>query len=283
MRKNLKAILTRKLGPDKLEHLNRSFDTIGDIAIIKIPQTLEQYGSIVAEAIMQTNKHIKTVLRQASSVTSDYRLRKLEWIGGERKTETIHKENGCIFKVDLKRCYFSPRLIHERMRIARQIQPNEVIVNMFAGVGCYSIVIAKHSKAEKIFSIDINPAAFKYMRENIKLNEVSQRTVPLHGDASAVIQERLQNVADRVLLPLPNKAYEYLHHAKLALKSNGGRIHYYDFEHAERGENPIAKVKARVAKKLRNLGAAFEAPFGRVVRTTGPRWYQVVVDITILQ
>jgi tRNA (guanine37-N1)-methyltransferase len=168
------------------------------------------------------------------------------------------------------------------MRIARQIQPYEVIVNMFAGVGCYSIVIAKHSKAEKIFSIDINPAAFRYMRENIYLNKVSQRMVPLHGDASAVIQERLQNVADRVLLPLPSKAYEYLYHAKLALKSNGGRIHYYDFEHAERGENPIAEVKARVSKKLRSLGAAFEAPFGRVVRTIGPRWYQVVVDITIL-
>lgn len=120
------------------------------------------------------------------------------------------------------------------------------------------------------------------MRENIKLNKVSQRTIPLHGDASAVIQERLQNAADRVLLPLPNKAYENIYHAKLALKSNGGRIHIYDFEHAERGENPIAEVKARVARKMRNLGIAFEAPFGRVVRTTGPRWYQVVVDITIL-
>ena len=172
MRKNLKAILARELEPNKLEHLSRSFDTIGDIAVLKIPQTLEQYGNVVAEAIMQTNKHIKTVLRQASSVISDYRLRKLEWIGGERKTETIHRENGCIFKVDLKRCYFSPRLIHERMRIAKQIQPNEVIVNMFAGVGCYSIVIAKHSKAEKIFSVDINPVAFEYMRENIYLNKV---------------------------------------------------------------------------------------------------------------
>lgn len=151
MRRNLKAILIRKLGPDKLKHLSRSFDIIGDIAIVKIPQILEQYGSVVAEAIMQTNKHVKTVLRQASSVTGDYRLCKLEWISGERKAEAIHKENSCIFKVDLKRCYFSPRLIHERMRIARQIQPNEVIVNMFAGVGCYSIVIAKHSKSEKIF------------------------------------------------------------------------------------------------------------------------------------
>ena len=91
---------------------------------------------------MQTHKRIKTVLRQASPVSGDFRLRKLEWIAGERKTETVHKEYGCILKVDLGKCYFSPRLSYERNRIAHQVQPGEVMVNMFAGVGSYSIVIA---------------------------------------------------------------------------------------------------------------------------------------------
>ena len=282
MRKNLKAVLVNRLEPSKLKLLYKSYDIVGDIAIIRVPETLKQYSGNIAEAIMQTHKHIKTVLRQVSPVTSDYRLRELELVTGERKTETIHKEHDCIFKIDLERCYFSPRLAYERMRIAQQIQLDETVVNMFAGVGCYSILIAKHSRPEKIYSIDISPIAIRYMRENVKLNKVGERVVSFQGDAKTVVEEKLRNIADRVLMPLPEKAYKYLDYAVLTLKPMGGWIHYYDFEHAEKGENPIEKVEARVAKKLRNFGVSFEMPFRRVVRTTGPRWYQIVVDIRIL-
>ncbi len=282
MRKSLKAVLANRLEPSELKLLYRSYDIVGDIAIIRVPETQEQYSDDIAEAIMQIHKRIKTVLCQVSPVTSDYRLRELEWVTGERKTETVHKEHACIFKIDLKRCYFSPRLVYERMRIAHQIQLDETVVNMFAGVGCYSILIAKHSRAEIIYSIDINPIAARYMRENIKLNKVGEQVVSFQGDAKTVVEEKLRNIADRVLMPLPEKAYEYLDYAVLTLKPTGGWIHYYDFEHAEKGENPIEKVEARVAKKLQNFGVSFEAPFGRVVRTTGPRWYQIVVDIRIL-
>ncbi|MDO8125254.1 MAG: class I SAM-dependent methyltransferase family protein [Candidatus Hermodarchaeota archaeon] len=282
MRKNLKAVLVNRLEPSELKLLYKSYDIVGDIAIIRVPETLKQYSGNIAEAIMQTHKRIKTVLRQVSPVTSDYRLRELELVTGERKIETIHKEHGCIFKIDLKRCYFSPRLAYERMRIAQQIQLGETVVNMFAGVGCYSILIAKHSVAERIYSIDTNPVAVRYMRENVKLNRVGERVVSFQGDAKAVVEEKLRNIADRVLMPLPEKAYKYLDYAVLTLKPTGGWIHYYDFEHSDKGENPIEKVESRVAKKLQNFGVSFEMPFRRVVRTTGPRWYQIAVDIRIL-
>ena len=282
MRKNLKDVLVNRLEPSDLKLLYKSYDIVGDIAIIRVPETLKQYSDDIAEAIMQTHKRIKTVLRQVSPVTSDYRLRALEWIAGERKTETIHKEHDCIFKIDLKRCYFSPRLAYERMRIAQQIQLGEMVVNMFAGVGCYSILIAKLSRAEKIYSIDTNPIAVRYMTENIKLNRVGGQVVSFQGDAKTVVEEKLRNIAHRVLMPLPEKAYKYLDYAMLTLKPTGGWIHYYDFEHAEKGENPIEKVEARVAKRLQDFGVSFEVPFRRVVRTTGPRWYQIVVDIRIL-
>lgn len=282
MRKSLKAVLANRFEPSELKLLYKSFDIVGDIAIIRVPETLKQYSDDIAEAIMQTHKRIKTVLRQVSPVTSDYRVREVEWVTGERKTETIHKEHNSIFKIDLKRCYFSPRLAYERMRIAQQIQPGETVVNMFAGVGCYSILIAKHSRAEKIYSIDINPIAVRYMRENVKLNKVGEQVVSFQGDAKTVVEEKLRNIADRVLMPLPEKAYKYLDYAMSTLKPTGGWIHYYDFEHAEKDENPIEKVETRVAKKLQNFGVNFETPFQRVVRTTGPRWYQIVVDIRIL-
>ncbi len=279
MGNDLKAVLVDKLKPLELKVLYKSYDVVGDIAIIRVPDALKHRSKTIAETIMQTQKRVKTVLLQASPVSGDLRLRKLEWVAGEKKTETVHKEYGCLFKVDLERCYFSPRLSHERMRISQQVQQGEVIVNMFSGVGCYSLIIAKHSAAEKIYSIDINPTAVHYIRENVKLNKVRAQVIPIEGDAKKIIKERLQNVAERVLMPLPKIAYEYIDYAVLALKPTGGWIHYYDFEHAKKDETPVEKVKAKVVERLRKLGVGFEVSFVRIVRPTGPNWYQVALDV----
>lgn len=281
MKKNLKSILKEKLTPQELNSLIKSYDIIGDIAVIRVPENLKPQCQTIAEAIMQTHKHVKTVLRQTSAVSGEFRLRQLEWVMGEKKTETVHKEFGCVFKVDLETCYFSPRLSFERMRIAKLTQPGEVVVNMFAGVGVFSIIMAKHSNVEKVYSIDINPDAISYLHENIRLNRVQDRLIPILGDAKQVITERLHNVADRVIMPLPEKAYEYLDHAIMALKSKGGWIHYYDFEHASKDEDPIEKAGAKIHEKLQKLGVEFAVPFGRVVRLTGPNWYQVVLDVQL--
>jgi tRNA (guanine37-N1)-methyltransferase len=205
----------------------------------------------------------------------------LEHITGENKTVTVHKESGCVFVINVRECYFSPRLLYERMRIAKRVGDGEVIVNMFAGVGCFSIVIAKHSNAERVYSIDINPVALQNMQENVRLNWVYGKVIPILGDAKEVIRKRLCNVADRVIMPLPEKAFEYLPSALLALKKAGGWIHYYAFEHALKTEDPIVKVKLKVAEKLRSLSVTFEIPFSRIVRTIGPNWYQIALDIKI--
>ncbi len=278
---NLKTLLKDKLNTEELRVLIKSYDIIGDIAIIRVHKSLKPKALLVAEAIIQTHKRVKTVLLQTSPVSGEYRLRKLQWIAGEKKTETVHREFGCSFKVDLKQVYFSPRLSYERIRIAEMAQPREVVVNLFAGVGCFSIVIARFSKVDKVYSIDINPVAVKYMQENILLNKVVGQVVPMLGDAKEVVEKQLRGVADRVLMPLPEKAYEYLDQALIALKPSGGYVHYYAFEHATKDESPVEKVKARVFEKLRKLKAGFDMPFGRVVRTTGPNWHQVVVDIRV--
>jgi len=281
MKGNLKALLADTLSPEELKILYKSYDIVGDVAIIRVPEPLKRHSKIIAKGVMQSNKSIRTVLHQVAPVSGDLRLRKLKWIVGDRKTETLHKEYGCLFKIDLAKCYFSPRLSFERMRIAQLVQPNEVVVNMFAGVGCYSVIIARHAKAEKVYSIDINPVAVGYIEENARLNKVQDRVVPIEGDAKIIIEEKLQNVADRVLMPLPEKAYEYLDYAVHALKPTVGYVHYYDFEHATKNENPMEKVKAKLLEKLRKLDVDFEMPVSRVVRTTGPNWYQVVVDVKV--
>jgi len=276
---NLKEKLKDRLEPRELELVPRSYDIVGDIAIIRVPETIKHRSQLIAEAIMQIDKHVKTVLGQVSPVSGDFRLRDLEYVSGEKKTETIHREFGCIFKVDLKECYFSPRLSHERMRVAEQVKPGEVVVNMFAGVGCFSIIIAKYAKPRKVYSVDTNPLAICYHRENAKLNKVEDIIEPLEGEAQNVIKEKLVGVADRALMPLPEKAYEYLKYARLALKPDGGWVHYYGFEHANKDENPVEKVKEKVTGKLLQTSSHFVIPYARIVRAVGPRWYQIVLDI----
>jgi tRNA (guanine37-N1)-methyltransferase len=281
VKKRLKQLLSEILPRRELADIYNSYDIIGDIAIIRLTETSRKYSQIIAETIMAVHKNVRTVLAQTSPVHGDFRLRKLEHLAGENKTTTIHKESGCLFSVDLKRCYFSPRLFYERMRIAKLVKNGETIINMFAGAGCFSIVIAKHSNAEKIYSMDVNPTAVQFMKENVKLNRVYDKVIPIEGDAKDIIQSRLRSVADRVLMPLPEKAFEYLPYAVLALKNSGGWIHYYDFEHAGKTENAIEKVKVKVAEKLERMGMGFELSFGRIVRATGPNWYQIVLDVLL--
>jgi tRNA (guanine37-N1)-methyltransferase len=256
-----------------------AFDIIGDIAIIKLPTPSTAKAEIVAEAIMKRHRNVKTVFAQTSAVTGDFRLRSLRHMAGENRTATVHRESSCCFAVDVESCYFSPRLLHERMRIARMVQSDEVVVNMFAGVGCFSIIIAKHSQAAKVFSIDVNPVAVEFMKENIRRNRVYGKVVPLLGDAKAIIETRLQRCADRVLMPLPERAFAYLPSAVSALKTSGGWIHVYAFEHALKTESAAEKVRQKMTETLGASGANFEVPHVHIVRSTGPNWFQLVADV----
>jgi tRNA (guanine37-N1)-methyltransferase len=274
-------LLEGKLKPEELKQVYHSYDIVGDIAVIRVPEKLAHQSQVIAEAIMQLHGNVKAVWRQAGAVEGVFRLRKLVHVAGEKRTETTHREFGCIFKVDLEKCYFSPRLSFERMRIASLVKPREIVVNMFAGVGSYSILIAKHTQAKKIYSIDVNPTAFQYMQENILLNKVFSRIIALKGDAKVFIKEKLHGKADRILMPLPEKAYDYLEAAVETLKPKGGWVHYYDFEHANSDDISIDKAKMKVSEKLSQMNLNFMISSSRVVRDTGPRWRQIVLDIHI--
>jgi tRNA (guanine37-N1)-methyltransferase len=281
LRKRLRETLSGVLSPGALSKVYSSFDVVGDIAIIRMPSSSPMNAEAAANAVMSIHRNVKTVLLQASPVAGTLRLRRLTHVAGENRTHTVHREFGCVFAVDVAKCYFSPRLSHERMRIAKLVEPGETVVNMFAGVGCFSIIIAKYSGAAKVFSIDLNPAAFQFMQENIRLNRVYDKVVPLLGDSKESINNQLQHVADRVLMPLPEKALEYLPCAVSALKPSGGWIHYYGFEHAAKTKSPTEKAKRKVAETLDGLSVDFKVPFVRVVRSTGPNWYQLAADIHV--
>ena len=278
--KKLSAVLSKSSSLDKEAVIPCSYDIIGDIAILRLlPQGEE---ARTAETILSIHKNVKTVLCQRSKVAGDLRLRALSYVAGENRLVTTHRESNCLFSVDVAKCYFSPRLNFERLRVSSLVGAGETIVNMFSGVGCFSILIAKRAEAFRVFSIDINPTAVQFMLENVRLNKVQRRVIPLLGDSETIIKNHLQNVADRVLMPLPEKALACLQPALSALRPSGGWIHFYGFEHARKSENPVEKSKIVVAEKLQSLGFEFEMPFSRIVRSIGPNWYQTVLDLHIL-
>ncbi|MGA2681790.1 MAG: class I SAM-dependent methyltransferase family protein [Candidatus Bathyarchaeia archaeon] len=281
MRRRLKEKLSASISPKELKYLYNSFDIIGDIAILKIANDDVTIAEAVAKQIMAIHRSVKTVFVQTSPIMGDFRVRELKLVAGEGKTTCKYRESGCVFAVDVEKCYFSPRLSYERARIARLVKSGETVVNMFAGVGCFSVIIAKTMPQSKVFSIDVNPTAFNYMKENVKINRVYGKVTLLLGDSKDVIKAQLQGKADRVLMPLPEKALEYLAYAVLALKPSGGWVHFYDFQHATGKENPVDKTKQNVAKKLDSLGIGYSFPFSRVVRSTGPNWYQTALDIQV--
>ncbi len=280
MRKRLKQKLS-SVSPIKCAGIYSSFDIVGDIAIIKMPGNYITCEQAVAKQIMATHRSVKAVLTQTSAVAGDFRVRKLRLLAGENRTTTKYREANCTFAVDLENCYFSPRLSYERLRVAKLVTNGETVVNMFSGVGCFSIIIAKTVPNVKLYSIDINPTAYECMQQNARLNRVYAKVFPIFGDAKSVIEGQLRGVADRVLMPLPEKVFEYLPVAVSALKKSGGWIHLYDFEHAVGSEEPAEKTEQKVAAKLDALGVGYEFAFSRVVRSIGPNWYQTVIDVHV--
>ncbi len=277
MSRNLREALKGKLTDDELRRL-RAFDIIGDIAVIKLPDELLPKKHLIGQALMRVHRHVRTVLRQVGAVSGEFRTRELEVIAGGPRTETTYHEGGCTFKADLARVYFSPRLAHERLRIASLVKPGEVVTNLFAGVGCYSIIIAKHSRAARVYSIDKNPNAFKYMCENIRINKVGDRVAPILGDAREVVKAQLAGKADRVLMPLPELARKFFDVALLALKPGGGIVHLYDFgEEPEPFKKSLEFVRATAGAS----GKKVELCESRKVRSYAPRVYHVVLDLKI--
>lgn len=273
------------LEEDRLALAVRGFDVVGDIAVIRIPEQLEAERFLIGQALQRRLPYIKTVLRQVGAVEGDFRTRKLEWLCGERKTVAFHREHGCIFEVDLARTYFSPRLLHERARIAKlcsNSSTQERVLNMFSGVGCFSIMIAKRSSSAHVYSVDLNPEAVRYQLKNIRLNKVRGKVTAAFADARHTAETLLKGCINRVLMPLPEKAYAYLDSAFAAIGPEGGTIHYYDFAHAYKREDPVEKITSKIAGKLDAQSRRFRIEYGRVVRTIGPNWYQVVLDVKIV-
>jgi tRNA (guanine37-N1)-methyltransferase len=275
----LMQVLENKLPPHLLASLPQALDVVGDIAIVEIPPELKSYGKIIGEAILKTHKNLKTVLAKAGAISGTFRLRGFTFIAGEHKTQTIHREFGCQYHVDVAKAYFSPRLSHEHMRVASLVQPGETVVDLFAGVGPFSVLIGKSKSKVKVYAVDINPEAVGLLKVNVRVNRVGNRVYPILGDAGQLAATKLKGSADRVIMNLPETSIEFVHAACQAIKPRGGIIHFYAFV---RSPDSVENLKLRFCQAVEETGRKVEAfLYAKSIRETAPYEYQIVLDAKI--
>src|SRR5574338_76158 len=265
----LKEAVVGILSEKEISELYGAFDQIGNIIILRIPDSLLTKKKAIGETLLKKVKTAKSVFYQSSPVEGDFRIRNLELLAGEDETETEYKEHGCRFKVDVEKAFFSPRLSTERERIANIIKDGEIVINMFGGVGMFSIIAAKKKKCT-VYNIDINPYAIDLCKKSIGLNKLKGQVESIIGDASKIIEERLIDKGDRVLMLLPERSDEFLNSAIKATKS-GGIIHYYSHQHADKKQDAVGLSKQHF---LQITPVKSEIIGGRMVRPVGPHYYQ---------
>ena len=257
--------------PAEILGFSPAYEHIGDIAIIDRQQAQAQR---VAQVLLKQNR-IKTVLQAETSVTGEYRTRSVSILAGERRTETLYRENKCRYLIDLSRVYFTPRLSTERARIADKIHDGEIVVDMFAGVGPFSILIAKRSPRAHVIAIDKNPDAVRYLKENVKLNRVGNVKI-IEGDARDAVKEI--SGADHVIMNLPHSAIEFLDAAFGVLK-NGGIIHFYAIAH----ENDLFDGILKKIEAVAGLSGLQIVPLDkRIVRPYAPYQFNICIDFQVL-
>lgn len=274
----LKDKLKDKIYKKKLKLVPSSFDILGSkkksVAIIDIPDELKEEKEVIAQAIMDEHKNVKSVLNKKSKRKGKFRLRDYEVIKGVKNTTVVHKENGYKLFLDPKKTYFSTREGTERERIIKKVKKDENVMVFFAGAGPFAIAIGKHTKAKNIVGIELNPDAIKYFKENVKLNKLDNVKV-VEGDVK-VHSPKYYKTMDRVLMPLPESSEHFIKDAIKCLKENG-ICHYYCV--CTKEELKEEKQKIKNAGKV--MGRKIEILGEKEITQWGPSIYKMRIDFEV--
>ena len=272
----LKKALENILSEKESMELFSSFDQVGEIIVLRIHDSLQSKKKIIGETLLEQVKTTRSVFYQSSPVEGEFRTRSLEILAGIDNTQTEYKESGCKFIVDVEKAFFSPRLSTERERIVGLVRDGEVVVNLFGGIGMFSILIAKTKKCT-VYNIDINPEATKLCNKNIEINKLVGNVISIEGDSSEVKNYNIENKSDRTLMLLPEQSDKFLDSAILTTKNNGV-IHYYSHIHADK-KSDAPKLSERHFLETTPIKSTILG--SKIVRPVGPRFYQTVVDVKI--
>jgi tRNA wybutosine-synthesizing protein 2 len=259
--------------PEDLKHLLPSkWEMFGNLAVIRLAPQLDEYESEIAEAYAVV-LGLKAVLRDVGGIKGEYRQPVIRTLLG-KDTVATHLENGIRYRFDVTKIMFSSGNIEERLRMADLKCDGETIVDMFAGIGYFSIPLAVYQKPTKIIACELNPVAFQYLEENVALNQVSRIVKPVLGDNRDLPGE---GIADRVVMGYVKTTHEYLPTAIRLLKS-GGIIHYHETCPNELLPNrPVQRILASAA------GGKVDIMRMKEIKSYAPGVSHVVIDARIVK
>jgi tRNA (guanine37-N1)-methyltransferase len=280
MRRDLRGELKGLIQEDKIGLVTRSFDIIGSkqkaVAVVEVPEELREFEGAIARAVMKVNKNVASVLVKESCRTGEYRTRELRLVEGDMDTEVLHREAGCVYRLDPRTVYFSPRESSERERLSSAVRDGEDVLVMFSGVGPIPISIAKRRRNVHITAVELNPYAHNYCVENIHLNRVADGIEVIWGDVREV-GPGLERLYDRIMMPMPRGAHRFLDVAVPLLK-DGGVLHLY---HWAPDKDLFSEAEQLIAKAVEAEGKNAEF-VGRVkVSQYSPRTWKIRVDTRI--
>ncbi|NMB78829.1 MAG: class I SAM-dependent methyltransferase family protein [Methanomicrobiales archaeon] len=224
LKKQLEGVLPAGALPFVSDH----FEVIGDIAVLSLPVELELYGKIIAASIVAHRKNIYTVLNKNEQIRGPSRTARYEVLCGET-TVTVYREFGFMYRFDVTRSFFSTRLAYERNRVTAQVEPGERVYVPFAGVGPFAIPAA--ARGAEVWAVEMNPDAFRWLTENIRLNHVETRCHARQGDALAVAALPVHRF-DRIIIPAPY-GMDHALDSFLPCLACGGMAHWYTFKTKE--------------------------------------------------
>jgi len=271
----LQEELSGKIPSKELSLLPSSYQKIGDIVVLNLKKPLWKYDKKIGKIILEKIPDTKTVCMRTDFIKTQHRKPSIKIIAGEKKTETLHKEHGIVYRLDVNELMFAKGNLNERNRIAKLVNKNEVIMDMFAGMGYFSLGMAKTYKPKKIYSIEINPIAYSYLKKNIKLNKVEEKIVPVFGDCIVELP-KLGRIADRVVMGLLPSCREYLIDAMRVVKPNG-IIHYHGTAKDWKKLFDDVKTAAEIE------GFKVELIEKTKVKSYAPKIYHWVLDCKILE
>lgn len=275
---SLREALERFLPPEQAESVTKSFDIVGHVAIINIPSELWDLRKDIGKAILEVHKNIRTVAAELGPHQTAFRVQPLEVIAGEPSLLTSYKEHGVELRLELGKLYFSPRLSYERGRIAKQVRPGEFVTTLFAGVGPFPLVIHRFQPNMRGCAIELNPDAFHFLVDNIRRNGAEGKIIPVLGDVRDVIPRMFPHLADRVLMPSPALADDFLDVAINAAKPAGATIHIYSLGPVS---DPFSAKEYEIRRYFEERGWATRIVGRRRVRSYSPRMEQAVFDVYV--
>ena len=256
--------------PASLLGFEPAYERLGRAAIID--EDDPERARAIAEAIVQSDLPLDTVLNKESKIKGETRVREWELLAGST-TEVVHREYGCAFHLDLADVYFSPRLATERHRVTAQVRSDERVFDMFAGVGPFTIPFAVNG-AECV-GVDVNERAIEFLRENAVRNDVEDRVTAIAADVRDVADE-FADWADRIVMNLPHSADAFLD-AATTIAGDRCTIHYYDIEHEDDPFGPGEVAIREAAEPAYDVTVRDR----RVVRSYAPHEVNVCLDVTL--